>query len=354
MKRKTFLLAGLGALAWAGSSWGQTQQRSSSGEAETSDNAPPADTLQVDPALFSVMRFDWTDTSRQRSVPAILYLPARIKAEVTMPLVVFSHGMGGSREGYTYLGRFFAAQGYASLHVQHVGSDRQLWSGSPWTLVWRLEQAASDKEALNRVQDVRFALDQLLMSVHGSAVDLKRITMAGHSYGANTSMLLVGAKVDADGQTLALRDPRFSSAVLLSAPPFYGRGDPSKILADVEVPTLHITSTGDTIQIPGYNSGYEDRVGLYRAISSQSQAPKVLAVFKDGSHSMFTDRRNTGGTVLNPQVKIATRQLIIAFLNGVYEKDTQALQTWPKRFENLLAQFEARPEGTPGVVSHTG
>ncbi len=348
MKRKTFLLAGLGAMAWAGSCLGHSQDRStaSAPEAKTSE-LPPTDTLLVDPALFTLVRFDWTDPTRKRSVPALLYLPARAEPVGSTPLVVFSHGMGGSREGYTYLGRYFAARGYASLHVQHVGSDRQLWFGNPWTLVWRLEQAASDKEALNRVQDIGFALDQLLISAPGAAVDLQRIAMAGHSYGANTSMLLVGAKVDTEGQTTSLRDPRFSSAVLLSAPPFYGRGDPVKILAGIEVPTLHITSTGDTIQIPGYHSGYEDRVGLYQAIGSQNRAPKVLAVFKDGSHSMFTDRRNTGGPTLNPQVKFATRELVLAFLSGVYAGDTLALQAWPKQFEGLLAQFEANAAAYP-------
>lgn len=348
MKRKTFLLAGLGAMAWVRPSLGQGQDRSTrSDPAAKPSEWAPADTLLVDPTLFTSVRFDWTDPSRKRSVPALLYLPTRTEPVGRTPLVVFSHGMGGSREGYTYLGRYFAAQGYASLHVQHVGSDRQLWLGNPWTLVWRLEQAASDKEALSRVQDVRFALDQLLTSVHGAVVDARRIAIAGHSYGANTSMLLVGAKVDTEGQTLALRDGRFSSAILLSAPPFYGQGDPSRILAGVEVPTLHITSTGDTIQIPGYHSGYEDRVVVYQAIGSQTRAPKVLAVFKDGSHSMFTDRRNTGGPVLNPQVKLATRQLALAFLSGVFAGDTQALQAWPKQFEGLLAQFEVDPAAYP-------
>ncbi|MFM2449713.1 MAG: hypothetical protein RIS44_2163 [Pseudomonadota bacterium] len=90
-----------------------------------------------------------------------------------------------------------------------------------------------------------------------------------------------------------------------------------------------------------------DEVGLYQAIGSKTHAPKVLAVFKDGSHSMFTDRRNTGGPVLNPQVKLATRQLALAFLSGVYAGDAQALQAWPNQFEGLLAQFEVDPAAYP-------
>jgi hypothetical protein len=53
----------------------------------------------------------------------------------------------------------------------------------------------------------------------------------------------------------------------------------------VQRPTLHITATADNIQIPGYSSGVADRLALYQATGASRQAAKVLAVFKDGSHS---------------------------------------------------------------------
>jgi predicted dienelactone hydrolase len=298
------------------------------------------ESLQVDPASFSARNFNWTDASRGRSVPARLYLPAHVSGAASTPLVVFSHGIGGSRDGYSYLGRYFAANGYASLHVQHVGSDRQVWFGNPLLLVSRLATAAQEGEALSRVQDMTFALDQLLASPDGAVVDTRRIAAAGHSYGANTTMLIAGARVDSQGSRQSLRDPRISSAILLSAPPFYGLGDPVRILAGIDMPTLHITATGDTIQIPGYYSGYEDRVSLFKATGTDRRTHKVLAVFKDGSHSMFTDRAGTGGMALNPQVKVATRQLALAFLNRVYARDGNSLLQWPQTYRNLLAAFE--------------
>jgi hypothetical protein len=69
-------------------------------------------------------------------------------------------------------------------------------------------------------------------------------------------------------------------------------------------------------------------------------APKVLAVFKDGSHSIFTDRMGTGGLSLNPRVKIATRQLALAFLNGIPASDFRAMDAWPLTNAELVAQFE--------------
>ena len=139
---------------------------------------------------------------------------------------------------------------------------------------------------------------------------------------------------------MSLRDPRISAAILISAPPFYGMGDPKKILSDINIPTLHITATEDVIQIPGYISGLQDRVDIFKAMGGKSTAPKVLAVFKDGSHSIFTDRAGTGGVSLNPKVKIATRQLALAFLDGVQTRNYQAIDAWPLNNASIVSNFE--------------
>ena len=299
-----------------------------------------AEAVAVDPALYSTQTFEWNDATRNRAVPAKLYLPVGPLTPGAVPLVVFSHGIGGSKDGYSYLGRYFAAHGYASLHVQHVGSDRQLWRGNPLSIVSRLSDAAQETEALNRVKDVKFALDKVLAEPVGSAINAQRLVAAGHSYGANTTLLLAGAKVDVNGSTVFAKDPRFSAAILISAPPFYGLGDPQKIVSGIDVPTLHITATADDIQIPGYNSGVADRLALYQATATASNAAKVLAVFKDGSHSIFTDRMGTGGVALNPKVKVATRQLAVAFLNWLQAKDAGSLEQWSGQHAGLLARFE--------------
>ena len=304
------------------------------------DAVATAEALSVDPALFTTQTFEWNDTARQRAVPAKLYLPVGPLKPGTVPMVVFSHGIGGSKDGYSYLGRYFAAHGYASLHVQHVGSDRQIWRGNPLAVVSRLADAAQETEALNRVKDIKFALDHILAEPVGATINARRLVAAGHSYGANTTMLLAGAKVDVNGTTVFAKDPRFMAAILISAPPFYGLGDPHKIVSDIDVPTLHITATADDIQIPGYNSGVADRLALYQAIGTTSKAAKVLAVFKDGSHSIFTDRAGTGGVALNPKVKVATRQLAVAFLNGLQAKDAVSLDQWSGQNAGLLARFE--------------
>jgi predicted dienelactone hydrolase len=303
--------------------------------AQVSDEAAATATVTAAPAHGAV-EFEWNDPLRGRAVPVRLYLPATSEPGARIPLVVFSHGIGGSRRGYSYLGSHFAANGIASLHVQHVGSDRAIWIGNPFSLVGRLHDAAQEREAINRVLDLHFALDRLLASEYARSIDAAHIVVAGHSYGANTALLAAGARVERDGRVLELRDPRYSAAILISAPPFYGESDPAKILKHVTVPTLHITATEDVIQIPGYYSGADDRVAVFEAIGSSR---KTLAVFTGGSHSMFTDRAGTGGVQLNAQVKAATRDLTLAFVTQVFGGAAGPIDRWSERYRPIVARF---------------
>ena len=309
-----------GAAAWVAAAFPLTVAAA----AAAADATPP----------YEVLDLDWSDSARQRAVPARLYLPT---AAASMPLMVFSHGIGGSRNGYSWLGRHVASHGIASLHLQHVGSDRQLWTGgSIFDMVGRLQAAAQEGEAINRALDLRFGLNTLLASPLADRIDVRRIVAAGHSYGANTTLLASGARVERQGRVIELQEPRVQAAVVISAPPFYGDPDPRKILASVAVPSLHVTATEDVIRIPGYFSGADDRVKVFDATGG---ARKWLAIYEGGSHSMFTDRAGTGGVTLNPQVKAATQALVLAFLRSVFDGDGADMAAWPQRNAALLARF---------------
>lgn len=75
------------------------------------------------PGKFEVSVTDksWTDASRQdREVPVRIYAPKDDPAK--FPVVIFSHGLGGSREHYVYFSRHMASHGRA---------QRQLWAAWP-------------------------------------------------------------------------------------------------------------------------------------------------------------------------------------------------------------------------------
>ncbi len=289
-----------------------------------------------------VLDIEWLDADRQRPVPARLYLPQQASPDGPVPLVVFSHGLGGSRMGYSYLARHWADAGMASLHPQNVGSDNRLWRGNPLDLVQRLQSAARDAEALARVLDLRFALDQVLASDQGRLIDASKIAVAGHSYGANTAMLVAGAQVNKDSANLGeLRDQRLQAAILISAPPLLGQGPAQQVLGAVTTPTLHITSLGDTINLPGYRSTVEDRIAIFEAMK---RSPRTLAIYNTGGHSIFTDRTTRSGPETSARIKVATQELCTIFLR-------QSLRLGPARQANPQSPAEQiAPEPKPTTL----
>ena len=88
---------------------------------------------------FTVQEFAWQDNSRNRKVPAKLYWPKIANPSAKTQLLVFSHGLGGSKDGYSYIGRYLAQNGVASLHLQHVGSDRSVWSVQFYAIPYQLK-----------------------------------------------------------------------------------------------------------------------------------------------------------------------------------------------------------------------
>ena len=166
-----------------------------------------------------------------------------------------------------------------------------------------------------------------------------RIVAAGHSYGANTTLMVAGARVVRDGQAIELRDPRVSAAIVISAPPFYGDDDFRPILAGITIPTLHVTTADDIIRIPGFGSGVEDRLKVFDAIGG---AHKVLAVYRHGTHNVFTDHRYFDSREVSEDVKRATESLSLAFIDTVYGTSTAGLAQWRSGHRALLARYETR------------
>jgi len=117
----------------------------------------------------------------RRIVPVKIYYPRETNGP--LPVVIFSHGLGGSREGYAYLGRAWASAGYVSVHLQHPGSDTAVTKGGMATM----KAAATPKSAVDRTLDVKFAIDQLTKmnefdKVFKSKLDLTKVGMSGHSF----------------------------------------------------------------------------------------------------------------------------------------------------------------------------
>ena len=174
-------------------------------------------------------RAEWHDTARDRRIPVLIRLPA---APPPHPLVLISHGLGGSREGLAYLGEALRAAGCIALHLQHPGSDAE----TP-----NLRNAVADPApALARLADGAFALDQAARLWHLRA---DAIAAAGHSFGAWTVQHWLGQRLGPQGASF--REPRIRLGIAISPSPIR-RLAPAFAMAGVDTPMLHITGSRDT------------------------------------------------------------------------------------------------------------
>ena len=275
----------------------------------------------------------WHDAARNRDVPVKLYLPAHVAADTRV--VIFSPGLGGTRDGYAYLGEGWSDQGYAVLVLQHVGSD---------FAHLRDPAAMTPLEYVARVNDVRFALNQLqrmrdtATDALAGKLDLKRVAMAGHSYGGVTTEAMAGQVATVAGKEIALSDPRIACAIIMSpSPP--RQGDAKLAFAKIKMPLLHLTGTDDVAAIGGTTAA-DRRVPF----DSCPATPQYLITFKDGDHMVFSGRRaqTPAKATLYDVVHPIILETTTKFLNANLRGDAEAA-TWLK--EKLTSTI-----GALGVV----
>ncbi len=277
----------------------------------------------VEAAPITIERGEFTDPTRNhRIVPYKLYAPADNGAGV-LPLILWSHGLGGSRDGAGFISRFLASHGYIVVHVQHHGTDSSLWEGKPGH-PWDNIRAAKipRKAVLSRYQDIPFVLDSL--GHPGARMDFSRIGISGHSFGANTTQIMAGQKLGFGGRQYGLREKRFKAGILYSPVPTYNRKDsPDSIYGSIAIPLFHMTGTHDTSPVEGF--GYEKRLEVFEHSGGPEQH---LLVLNDGDHMVYNGSRGQLGD--NPKRADHERIIKIAALAywDAYLKEDPAARQW--------------------------
>jgi predicted dienelactone hydrolase len=290
----------------------------SAGQGDAVDYNPLAAAADFKPA-----QLDWTvrDATRSRDIPVRIYLPA---SRAPAPVVLFSHGLGGTRTGSSYLGLHWAARGYVAVFLQHPGSDDSVWRDKPLTQrMAAMNRAASLENFLLRVQDVGAVLNQLEAwnsePTNALAGRLgKQIGMSGHSFGAVTTQAVSGQSFLIGGQRLT--DPRIKAAIVFS-PSTPRRGSAEQAFGEVKIPWLLMTGTKDLSPIG--QADMKSRLGVYPALRG---APKYELVLHNAEHSAFTDRALPGDQEpRNPNHHRVILALSTAFWDAYLRGDAHAL-----------------------------
>lgn len=285
---------------------------------------------------------DWNDKARNRTIPVKLYLPTEIKSP--LPVVIFSHGLGGSREAASYLGESWARSGYIGVFIQHPGSDESFWKDALKS--GNVNQAqvfgkfkevlANPIHAVNRANDVHFVLDYLA-KLNASDPDLKgklnlkEVAIAGHSYGSWTALTASGQR-GANGRSSG--DARIKAAVYLSPTPPRARQDAAQVFGAIAVPGLHVTGTRDFSPVNN-TSASERRI----AFDNISKADQYLLILEGADHAAFGGHTKYRQNPNNEKYHEVTARVSTSFLDAYLKHDAKAKQWLTQTAPTYLKAF---------------
>lgn len=277
-------------------------------------------TLKVASVLY-----DWKDTKRDRLVPVKIYYPREEKGP--LPIVLFSHGLGGTREGYGYLGEYWASHGYVSVHLQHIHSDDSVWKDKADPMAAMRAATQDLQEAMARPRDVSFAIDQLeTLQREGDTplkgrLDLARIGMAGHSYGSFTTLAIAGQRYKLLGREITLADTRVKAAIPMSSP--IPATDREYAFGKMRMPCLHMTGTLDEVPM------LTDETPEHRKVPYQlgRGADRYLLVFTGGDHLIFSGRGAKDPVRDDAHYQALIKPATLAYWDA-YLRGNDAAKTW--------------------------
>ena len=276
------------------------------------------------PFQVATIKYDWHDAARNRDIPVKIYYPKT--GNGPFPVIIFSHGLGGSRDSYPYLGEHWASYGYVSVHVQHPGSDTAVWKGVDNPRKSMKRAIANPKNAIDRPKDISYAIDQMeKLNVTNSPLkgrlDLKNIGVAGHSFGSHTTLLIAGELIIAFKKEISYVDPRVKAVIAMS-PTSTRKTNLDEIFGKIKIPVFYMTGTKDLSPINDTQAS-ERRIP-FDHINGVDQ---YLLILKDGDHMVFAGIQRLKGGENDKLYQDLILQSSTAFWDA-YLKNVPTAKSW--------------------------
>lgn len=273
------------------------------------------------------------DGARKKDLPYKVHYPG---TGGPYPVVLFSHGYGGTKDAFGPIGQHWASHGYVVIHPTHADglgrrrADPPQGGGGDPTARPRpggLIGGLNDPHKIaDRVADLVLILDnvgELENAVPGlkGKIDASRIGVGGHSFGAYTAMLIGGVTVDLGG----VNGRSFADKRVRCILPISGQGTGQQGLTDtswamLKLPMMTITGTRDQ-GIGG--QGVEWKKEPY---TFSPPGDKYLVVIDGANHLSFGGGLGGRGSGITDIVKLFTVHFWDAYLKNS-EPDRRRLRS---------------------------
>ncbi|WP_375688221.1 alpha/beta hydrolase family protein [Pseudooceanicola sp. LIPI14-2-Ac024] len=230
------------------------------------------------------------------AAPLVHHYPAE---GVCPPVLILSHGLGGSEAGLSDLAHAAAGAGFDTWVMGHPASGMPLLKAvlDASNRQAALEAAVTDASVnAERAADLDSTLHHVLATA-GCTPPL--MVMGGHSMGAQTAIIEAGAR---NNMGVAGGD-RFDAYVALSSQGVGGRF-PAGAWADIEKPVLMVTGTSDR----AVEGDWTTRLTAWDNLPADGR--KQFAVIAGATH------RDVSGTGAGPLPE-ASREIVVDFLTGL-------------------------------------
>lgn len=254
------------------------------------------------------------------------------KSTGKFPLIIFSHGFGGSKDTYATLTQFWAARGYAVIQPTHDDSIAQRKANGeirgPLQRLSTLREDIADPAAWrNRTRDISIIIDMLddierrIPALTGK-LDPAHIGVGGHSFGALTTELIGGLTFTLQGksQPESLADRRVSALLVLSGAGPSQRGVDETSWQTITAPLMLMTGTRD-MGVAGLKP--EQRIKPYELVRS---VHKYAIVLDGGTHMTFTGNPARSGR--EPAVLFDTVEMASLAFWDAYLKNSEKAETY--------------------------
>ncbi len=242
------------------------------------------------------------------------------------PVVAFSHGSSGVRMQSTYFTVFLASHGYVVASPDHAGntlSDAIILDGD-------ITQAQLESLSL-RPDDIAYAIEFLQelgdADPLGAIVDGERVGVSGHSFGALTTLRMLGQDRPIDA-AVAMTPPGYELVWFGALP-----NEPG----DIDVPVM-IQAGGLDMTTP-----LADAESIWTLMTS----PRSLLTVHEAGHFSFSDM-----CLLDPMAlaEATSLGLLDALNDGCGEDNLETEQALPLQRHFAVGLFNGHLRQSPGSL----